>query len=59
MLDYLTKNLFHPVWRPNLRRTIQKDIEDLVAEKIIDSFMEPIHEISVAAKDEKIEMTAV
>ena len=60
VLDYLTKKSYSIQYGArNLRRTIQKDIEDLVAEKIIDSFMEPIHEISVAAKDEKIEMTAV
>lgn len=60
VLDYLTKKSYSVQYGArNLRRTIQKDIEDLVAEKIIDSFMEPIHEISVASKDEKIEMTAV
>ncbi len=38
----------------NLRRTIQKEIEDAVAEKIIESFVEPIHGISLTAADEKL-----
>ena len=38
----------------NLRRTIQKEIEDAVAEKIIESFVEPIHRIDLKAAEEKI-----
>ena len=40
----------------NLRRTIQADVEDPIAEKIIESFVEPIHEIRIDASD-KVELT--
>ena len=38
----------------NLRRTIQKELEDPISEIIIDSFEKPIHGISVAVKDDVI-----
>ena len=42
----------------NLRRTIQKELEDPISEKIIDSFEKPIHCISVDVSDEAITLTA-
>ena len=42
----------------NLRRTIQREIEDGVAEKIIDSFEAPISQIALTAADDKIQITA-
>ena len=42
----------------NLRRTIQREIEDGVAEKIIDSFEAPISQIALTASDDKIQITA-
>ena len=39
----------------NLRRTIQKDVEDPIAEKIIDSFVDPIRSIAITA-DEKVRL---
>ena len=38
----------------NLRRTIQKELEDPIAEKIIDSYEHPISEIAARAVDGKI-----
>ena len=38
----------------NLRRAIQKDVEDAVAQKIIDSFVEPIHSIIVTAAQDEV-----
>ena len=54
-VDYLVKKSYSVAYGArNLRRTIQKDIEDPLAEKIIDSFVEPITAITVKAEDEKI-----
>ena len=41
----------------NLRRTIQKELEDPISEVIIDSFETPISAIHVAVEDEKIQLT--
>ncbi len=38
----------------NLRRTIQKELEDPISEKIIDSFEKPISEIQILVTDGKI-----
>ena len=38
----------------NLRRTIQKELEDPISEAIIDSFEEPISKITVRVVDEAI-----
>lgn len=48
IVDYLVKKSFSEVYGArNLRRTIQKDLEDPIAEKIIDSFEAPITEITM------------
>jgi len=38
----------------NLRRTIQKELEDPISEKIIDSFESPINEIALDVVDDKM-----
>jgi ATP-dependent Clp protease ATP-binding subunit ClpA len=38
----------------NLRRTIQRDLEDPISEAIIDSFEEPIAKITVRVVDDAI-----
>ena len=42
----------------NLRRTIQKELEDPISEIIIDSFEEPVAEIFVTVKDDAIVVKA-
>jgi len=42
----------------NLRRTIQKELEDPISEMIIDSFEKPISSIHVTVAEEKIQLTA-
>ena len=42
----------------NLRRTIQKELEDPISEKIIDSFENPISAIYVTVEDERIQVKA-
>lgn len=55
LVDFLVKKSYSITYGArNLRRTIQKDIEDRVAEKIIDSFVEPIQSIRVSASDDVI-----
>ncbi len=42
----------------NLRRTIQKELEDPISEIIIDSFEKPVSKISVSTKDEMVVVNA-
>ena len=42
----------------NLRRTIQKELEDPISEKIIDSFESPISAITITVQDEQIQINA-
>ena len=59
LIDYLVKKSYSITYGArNLRRTIQKDVEDPIAERIIDSFVEPIHIISVSSDEEKVIVTA-
>ena len=52
LVDYLVKKSYSIAYGArNLRRTIQKDVEDPIAEAIIDSFVEPIHQICLTAAD--------
>ena len=52
VLDYLTEKSFSVQYGArNLRRTIEKDIENPVAEKIIDSYRAPIRAIHLSAAD--------
>ena len=53
--QYLVKKAFSLVYGArNLRRTIQKDLEDPIAEKIIDSFEVPISSIAIHVDEGKI-----
>ena len=57
VLDYLVKKSFSETYGArNLRRTIQRDIEDPIAEKIIDSFDAPISEIHLSCQDDDIQV---
>ena len=53
--QYLVKKAYSMVYGArNLRRTIQRDLEDPISEKIIDSFETPISSICIHVADEKI-----
>ena len=43
----------------NLRRTIQKELEDPISERIIDSFESPISAINISAENEEITVSCV
>ena len=42
----------------NLRRTIQKDLEDPISERIIDSFENPISAIHISVENETVLVSA-
>ena len=42
----------------NLRRTIQKDLEDPISERIIDSFENPISAIHISVENDTVQVTA-
>ena len=53
--EYLVKNAYSMAYGArNLRRTIQRDLEDPISEAIIDSFECPISRLTVRIVDEKI-----
>ena len=52
---YLVKKAFSTVYGArNLRRTIQRELEDPISERIIDSFETPISAIRILAENEQI-----
>ena len=55
--DYLTKKAYSITYGArNLRRTIQRDLEDPIAEAIIDSFETPISALRAVVRDGKVEL---
>ena len=57
LVDYLVEKAYSVTYGArNLRRTIQKELEDPIAERIIDSFESPISQITVCVKDGQLQM---
>ena len=57
--EYLVKKAYSVTYGArNLRRTIQRDLEDPISEKIIDSFESPISSVAASVVDEKIVVEA-
>ena len=55
LVKYLVKKSYSATYGArNLRRTIQKEVEDALASEIINSFDHPITQISATAEDEKV-----
>ena len=53
--DYLVKKAYSMVYGArNLRRTIQRDLEDPISEKIIESFESPISSIHICVEDDTV-----
>lgn len=60
VLDYLTEKSFSAVYGArNLRRTIQRDIEDQVAETIIDHYENPVSHLHLSVENDQILILAV
>jgi ATP-dependent Clp protease ATP-binding subunit ClpB len=54
-VDYLVKKSFSETYGArNLRRTIQRDLEDPIAEKIIESFEKPITGVRLEADEDSV-----
>ena len=59
LMDYLTKKSYSITYGArNLRRTIQKEIEDRIAETIIDSFQSPITHIRLHSDENGVALAA-
>ncbi len=57
LLDYLIKKSYSVTYGArNLRRFIQKEIEDKVAALIIDNYAKPFKNISLTAADDKVQL---
>ena len=57
VVDYMVKKSYSEAYGArNLRRTIQKDLEDPIAEKIIDSFEAPISSITLDVENESVKV---
>jgi len=57
--EYLVKKAYSMTYGArNLRRTIQRDLEDPISEKIIDSFESPITAIHISVEGEAIQVCA-
>ena len=55
VVDYLVEQAYSVTYGArNLRRTIQKELEDPIAERIIDSFESPISQIVATCCDGKL-----
>ncbi len=60
LLDYLVKKSYSIAYGArNLRRQIQKDLEDPIASRIIDSYAHPLSSIAVSVEDDKLVLTAM
>ena len=57
VIDYLVKKSFSETYGArNLRRTIQRDLEDPIAERIIDSFESPITGLTVSCQGDQVQI---
>jgi len=60
LVDYLTEKSFSQVYGArNLRRLIQKEIEDRIASEMISSYSHPIKRIGLTASDGEIQILAI
>ena len=60
LLDYLVKKSYSAAYGArNLRRLIQKELEDAIAERIIGSWQHPVRQINVSSDGESLILTTV
>ncbi|MDE6590748.1 MAG: hypothetical protein K2K53_10490, partial [Oscillospiraceae bacterium] len=58
VLDYLVKKSYSAAYGArNLRRQIQKDLEDPIAAKLIQRYADPVSTISLSAEGETLNIT--
>ena len=57
LLDYLVKKSYSAVYGArNLRRLIQKELEDSIAVRLIEGYQHPISQLKAVVEDEKIHL---
>ncbi|NCB62749.1 MAG: ATP-dependent Clp protease ATP-binding subunit [Clostridia bacterium] len=60
VLDYLVKKSYSAAYGArNLRRQIQKDLEDPIASKIIESYQHPVTQLKAVAEGDKLEILSM
>ncbi len=60
LLDYLVKKSYSAAYGArNLRRLIQKELEDAIAVRMIEGWQRPISQLKAAAQDERIQLLAM
>ena len=60
LLDYLVKKSYSAVYGArNLRRLVQKELEDAIAARIIDSWEHPVTQLHASANGEELCLTAL
>ena len=60
LVDYLVKKSYSATYGArNLRRTIQKEVEDTMALRIINSYDHPVTQLSCTAEDDKVVLNAL
>ena len=60
LLEYLTKKSYSKAYGArNLRRTIQKEIEDRIASEMIANYTHPVSKVNLTAIDDEIKIVAV
>ncbi len=60
LLSYLVKKSYSAAYGArNLRRCIQKDLEDVIAQRIIDSWQNPVTHLNVLADEDKIQLISL
>ena len=60
LLDYLTKKSYSQTYGArNLRRLIQRELEDAIAARIIDSYMSPITHLQAVVENDRLELVAL
>ena len=60
IIDYLVKKSYSVTYGArNLRRTLQRELEDGIAERMIDSYDHPISQIKLLADGENVEILAL
>lgn len=60
LLDYLVRASYSATYGArNLRRTIQRELEDGISQRIIDSYENPISQIKLTVTGDKVEILAL
>ena len=60
LLDYLVRKSYSQTYGArNLRRLIQKELEDAIASRIIDSYQSPITQLKASATEESVSLLAL